>query len=37
MRHGHIAVFELIGGVIHVLNFYHTARDWQNKLAENFG
>jgi hypothetical protein len=32
--HGHVAVYELIGDVIHVLNFYHTAQDWQNKLAD---
>jgi hypothetical protein len=30
--YGHVAVYELIGDVVHVLNFYHTAQDWQNKL-----
>jgi hypothetical protein len=32
--HGHLAVYELIGDVIEVLQFYHTAQDWQNKLRE---
>lgn len=31
--HGHLAVYELIGDVIHVLQYYHTAQDWQNKIA----
>lgn len=33
--HGHLAVYELAGEVINVLNFYHTAQDWQGKLAGN--
>jgi plasmid stabilization system protein ParE len=32
--HGHLAVYELIGDMIQVLNFYHTAQDWQNRLLE---
>jgi plasmid stabilization system protein ParE len=32
--HGHVAVNELIGTVVYVLNYYHTAQDWQTKLAE---
>ncbi|HEY1685694.1 MAG TPA: type II toxin-antitoxin system RelE/ParE family toxin [Tepidisphaeraceae bacterium] len=32
--HGHIAVYELIGDVIHVLDFFHTAQDWQARLEE---
>ncbi len=32
--HGHIATYELIGDVIHVLDFFHTAQDWQAKLEE---
>ena len=35
--HGHLAVYELIGDGITVLNFYHTAQDWQAKLSEEFG
>jgi len=35
--HGHLAVYELIGESIHVLNVYHTAQDWQAKLAEELG
>jgi hypothetical protein len=35
--HAHLAVYELIDNVINVLNFYHTARDWQAKLAEESG
>jgi len=35
--HGHLAVYEVIGDTIHVLQFYHTAQDWQTKLAEEFG
>src|SRR5580658_1241023 len=30
--HGHVAVYELIGEVVYVLNYYHTAQDWQKKL-----
>jgi len=33
--HGHVAVYELIGGVAHILNYYHTAQDWQTALAQN--
>jgi plasmid stabilization system protein ParE len=32
--HGHVAVYELIGDVIQVLDFFHTAQDWQAKLKE---
>ncbi|HZK81706.1 MAG TPA: type II toxin-antitoxin system RelE/ParE family toxin [Humisphaera sp.] len=31
--HGHVAVYELIDDVIQVLHFYHTAQDWQARLA----
>jgi plasmid stabilization system protein ParE len=34
--HGHIAVYELIGDIIYVLTYYHTAQDWQAKLMEEF-
>jgi plasmid stabilization system protein ParE len=31
--HGHIAVFERIGNVVSILSFFHTAQDWQARLA----
>jgi len=31
--HGHVAVYEIVDGLVNVLNFYHTAQDWQGKLA----
>lgn len=34
--HGHIAVYQLIGEVVYVLTYYHTAQDWQAKLKEEF-
>jgi plasmid stabilization system protein ParE len=35
--HGHLAVYELIDDVIQVLHFYHSAQDWQTKLAKELG
>jgi plasmid stabilization system protein ParE len=35
--HGHLAVYELIGDVIQVLHFFHSAQDWQTKMAEEAG
>jgi plasmid stabilization system protein ParE len=32
--HGHVAIYELIGEVVYVLHYYHTAQDWQTKLKE---
>jgi len=32
--HGHVAVYELIGEIVYVLRYYHTAQDWQTKLRE---
>jgi plasmid stabilization system protein ParE len=32
--HGHIAVYQVIGEVVYVLTYYHTAQDWQTKLIE---
>lgn len=32
--HGHVAVYELIGETVYILNYYHTAQDWQNKLLD---
>jgi plasmid stabilization system protein ParE len=34
--HGHIAVYQVIGEVVYVLTYYHTAEDWQTKLKEEF-
>lgn len=31
--HGHVAVYHIYGDVVEVANFYHTAQDWQSKLA----
>lgn len=33
--HGHIVVYEVESDSINVLCIYHTAQDWQNKLADN--
>ena len=30
---GHVAVYEITDDQVNVLNFYHTAQDWQGKLA----
>jgi plasmid stabilization system protein ParE len=32
--HGHVGGYELIGDVVYVLHYYHSAQDWQNKLLE---
>jgi plasmid stabilization system protein ParE len=34
--YGHIAVYQVISGVVYVLTYYHTAQDWQTKLKEEF-
>ncbi|HEY3330797.1 MAG TPA: type II toxin-antitoxin system RelE/ParE family toxin [Capsulimonadaceae bacterium] len=31
--HGHVAVYEIVDSTIYILNYYHTAQDWQGKLA----
>jgi plasmid stabilization system protein ParE len=31
--HGHIVVYEIAGNQVSVLRVYHTAQDWQAKLA----
>jgi len=31
--HGHILVYEIPGNQVSVLRLYHTAQDWQAKLA----
>jgi plasmid stabilization system protein ParE len=32
--HGHVAIYEIIGGAVSILHVYHTAQDWQTKVAE---
>lgn len=32
--HGHLAVYQVVNDVVYVLTYYHTAQDWQTKLAE---
>lgn len=32
--HGHLVVYRLAGQTIHVLDFFHTAQDWQRKVTE---
>jgi plasmid stabilization system protein ParE len=32
--HGHVAVYELIGAIVYVLDYYHTAQNWQARLRE---
>jgi plasmid stabilization system protein ParE len=32
--HGHIAVYQINQDVIHILHIFHTAQDWQTKLAD---
>lgn len=34
--HGHLAVYERVGDVINVLQYFHTAQDWQTKMADEF-
>lgn len=31
--HGHLAVYELVGDRIHVLDYFHTAQDWTTVVA----
>ena len=31
--HGHVAVYRLREGLIEVLHLFHTAQDWQTRLA----
>ena len=33
-RHGHLVVYRQVGQTVQVLDFFHTAQDWQNKLKE---
>jgi plasmid stabilization system protein ParE len=34
--HGHIAVYRVDADAVSVLHIFHTAQDWQTKLAEEF-
>jgi len=31
--HGHIAVYEVIGDAVYILDYFHTAQDWQDRLG----
>jgi hypothetical protein len=31
--HGHVAIYEIIDNKVNVIDYYHTAQDWQSKLA----
>lgn len=30
--HGHVVVFREVSGVFQLIDFFHTAQDWQNQL-----
>lgn len=30
--HGHIAVYEVVEDAVYVLDYFHTAQDWQNQM-----
>ncbi|MCG9896126.1 MAG: type II toxin-antitoxin system RelE/ParE family toxin [Fimbriimonadaceae bacterium] len=32
--HGHLAVFEIDGDTLRILDFHHTAQDWQSRYGE---
>jgi plasmid stabilization system protein ParE len=32
--HGHIAVYEVMGDAVYVLDYFHTAQDWQGRLGQ---
>ncbi len=34
--HGHIAVYRVEAGVVSVVHVFHTAQNWQAKLAEEY-
>lgn len=31
--YGHILVYEVVGEVVHVIDYFHTAQDWERKLT----
>ena len=31
--HGHVAIYEILSVRVRVLYYYHTAQDWQGKIA----
>jgi plasmid stabilization system protein ParE len=33
--HGHVAVYEVVADVVHILQFFHTAQDWPNKIKQD--
>jgi len=35
--HGHIAVYEIVADAVTILDFFHTAQDWQNRLPDATG
>lgn len=34
-RHGHVAVYRIFGGQIEILHVFHSAQDWQAKIAND--
>ena len=34
--HGHVAVYRVDASVVNVVHVFHTAQDWQAKLAEEY-
>lgn len=32
--HGHVIVYQIAGQTIRVLDYFHTAQDWQQKVAD---
>lgn len=33
--HGYVAIYKILETTVEVLHFYHTAQDWQGKLARD--
>jgi plasmid stabilization system protein ParE len=33
--HAHVVVYKVVVGNVNVINIFHTAQDWQNKLARD--
>lgn len=33
--HGHLAVYQTRAGAVEIFEFFHTAQDWQSKLADD--
>lgn len=32
--HGHVAVYQVAGQTVRILDYFHTAQDWQRKVTE---